>query len=100
MQFGKQCLLESIHYCIMLPFTLRQQSQIMPKSCIVCRAVASQDILLQYCDACQSALYCSKACQRKDWRKQQHKQICKLFLTWGMETCSCEIISIRVDRMK
>jgi hypothetical protein len=33
--------------------------------------------MLQYCAACQSAVYCSKACQRKDWKKQ-HKQICKL----------------------
>jgi hypothetical protein len=30
-----------------------------------------------YCTACQSALYCSRACQRIDWKKQ-HKQICKL----------------------
>jgi hypothetical protein len=50
---------------------------IMPKSCIVCSAVASPDVLLQYCATCQSALYCSKACQRKDWKKQ-HKIICKL----------------------
>jgi hypothetical protein len=50
---------------------------IMPKSCIICRAVASQDIVLQYCDQCQSALYCSKACQRIDWRQKQHRQICK-----------------------
>jgi hypothetical protein len=49
----------------------------MPKSCIVCSAVASPDILIQYCDACQSAMYCSRACQRIDW-KTQHKQICKL----------------------
>jgi hypothetical protein len=49
----------------------------MPKSCITCSAVASPDIMLQYCAACQSALYCSRACQRKDW-KQQHKKICKL----------------------
>jgi hypothetical protein len=45
--------------------------------CIICSAVASQDILLQYCAACQSAMYCSRACQRKDWKKQ-HKKICKL----------------------
>jgi hypothetical protein len=49
----------------------------MPKSCIVCSAVASLDLQLQYCAQCQSALYCSKACQRKDWKKQ-HKKICKL----------------------
>jgi hypothetical protein len=45
----------------------------MPKSCTVCKAVASPEL---YCSACQSALYCSKDCQRKDW-KQQHKNICK-----------------------
>jgi hypothetical protein len=49
----------------------------MPKSCIICSAVASPDILLQYCAQCQSALYCSRACQREDWKKQ-HKKICKL----------------------
>jgi hypothetical protein len=50
----------------------------MPKSCIICSAVASPDIMLQYCAACQSALYCSKACQRIDWRVKQHKKICKM----------------------
>jgi hypothetical protein len=50
----------------------------MPKCCIICHAVASPDIMLQYCDACQSALYCSRACQRIDWREKQHKKICKL----------------------
>jgi hypothetical protein len=49
----------------------------MPKSCIVCSAVASPDLQLQYCDACQSAMYCSKTCQREDWKKQ-HKKMCKL----------------------
>jgi hypothetical protein len=49
----------------------------MPKSCIICSAVESPDLQLQYCDVCQSASYCSKACQRKDW-KTQHKKICKL----------------------
>jgi hypothetical protein len=50
----------------------------MPKSCIICSVIASVDVQLQYCAACQSALYCSKACQRIDWRNKQHKQICKL----------------------
>jgi hypothetical protein len=52
----------------------------MPKSCIVCNAVASPDVLIQFCDVCHSALYCSRTCQRKDWKKQ-HKQICKLLNT-------------------
>jgi hypothetical protein len=50
----------------------------MPKSCIICSAVASKDILVQYYSACQSStLYCSKVCRVKDWKKQL-KQICKL----------------------
>jgi hypothetical protein len=46
-------------------------------SCINCKAVASPDHRLQYCSGCQSALYCSRACQKEDWKKQ-HKEICKL----------------------
>jgi hypothetical protein len=38
---------------------------------------SSLDLELQYCAQCQSALYCSKACQRTDWT-QQHKKIWKL----------------------
>jgi hypothetical protein len=49
----------------------------MPKSCIVCSVAATPNLQLQYCARCQSALYCSRACQRKDWKKQ-HKKICKL----------------------
>jgi hypothetical protein len=60
-----------------LHFPHSTPTAIMPKSCIVCSAVASPEIMLQYCAACQSALYCSRACQRIDWKKKQHKQICK-----------------------
>jgi hypothetical protein len=63
-------------YCVRLP-PHSNPTAIMPKCCIICKAEASPDLQLQYCDACQSALYCSTACQRKDWRKQ-HIQICKL----------------------
>jgi hypothetical protein len=49
----------------------------MPKRCIIYSAVASQDLQLQYCAACQSAFYCSRAYQTRDWKKQ-HWQICKL----------------------
>ena len=49
----------------------------MARSCIICKAVDSPTLQLQYCDACQSAVYCSRACQRIDWKKQ-HKQICTL----------------------
>jgi hypothetical protein len=53
----------------------------MLRSCIICRAGATPDLQLQYCSVCQSALYCSRACQREDWKKQ-HKKICK-FLNVG-----------------
>jgi hypothetical protein len=52
-------------------------TSIMLRCCIVCLAEELPDLQLQYCAICQSALYCSKACQKKDWKKQ-HKQICKL----------------------
>jgi hypothetical protein len=42
----------------------------------MCSTVASLDLQLQSCAKCQSALYCSKACQRQNWK--QHKRICKL----------------------
>jgi hypothetical protein len=49
----------------------------MHMSCIVCSAVATPDLQLQYCAQCKSASYCSKTCQAEDWKKQ-HKNICKL----------------------
>jgi hypothetical protein len=49
----------------------------MLRCCIVCKVEASLDRQLKYCAVCQSALYCSEACQKKDWSKH-HKKICKL----------------------
>jgi hypothetical protein len=43
----------------------------------MCSAVALTRLHIRYCDQCQSAMYCSKACQKKDW-KPRHKQICNL----------------------
>jgi hypothetical protein len=53
-------------------------SPIMPKSCIMCNAEASTRRQVLYCDACMSTMYCSTSCQKKDWKQQQHKQICPL----------------------
>jgi hypothetical protein len=71
-------LLSTIRNLFALHYPRLTPTAIMPKSCIICSAVASPDHQLQWCCAqCQSALYCSRACQRKDWKKQ-HKKICKL----------------------
>jgi hypothetical protein len=66
--------------------------------CIVCSTVASPDLQLQYCSVCQSALYCSKACQRKDW-KNQHKKICKLLNVGhgGMQVRDDELLSKQIQ---
>jgi hypothetical protein len=72
--------ISSTLHCITLHYsnpTQLQHTAIMPRSCIICSAVASQEIMIQYCGACKSALYCSRACQKKDWKKQ-HKEVCKL----------------------
>jgi hypothetical protein len=72
----------------------------MFKSCIVCSAVASPDVLIQYCDACQSAMYCSRACQRIDWKKQ-HKKICKLLnVGHGDMQVRCQVHSSRSTDLK
>jgi hypothetical protein len=47
----------------------------------MCSAVVSTRLQIHYCDQCQSAMYCSKACQKKDWKPRQ-KEICK-FLNVG-----------------
>jgi hypothetical protein len=61
---------------------------------IACRAEASPDLPLRYCGRCQSALYCSEACQREDWKKQ-HKKLCKLLNAGhgGMQLKSGEHVS-------
>jgi hypothetical protein len=73
---------------------------IMSKCCIMCSAVASPELQLQYCSQCQSALYCSKACQRDDWKKH-HKKICKLLnVGHGDRQVRCDIHTMRFMQMK
>jgi hypothetical protein len=54
----------------------------MPKRCFTCKAVVSTDVPTLSCGACRSAVYCSKVCQKKDWKEGEHKKICK-FLNVG-----------------
>jgi hypothetical protein len=48
----------------------------MSKSCFTCKA----HTVLECCSKCQAVQYCSKSCQKADWK--QHKQICQ-FLNVG-----------------
>jgi hypothetical protein len=64
-------------HCITLRYLHLNPTAIMSKSCGNCSVIASPDLKLLCCAGCQTALYCSKACQREDWKKQ-HKKICKL----------------------
>mmetsp|Transcript_6651 Transcript_6651/g.10353 ORF Transcript_6651/g.10353 Transcript_6651/m.10353 type:complete len:228 (+) Transcript_6651:816-1499(+) len=46
-----------------------------PKACASCRSLASSKNL-QKCGKCQSIWYCSKECQKNDWKR--HKEFCKM----------------------
>lgn len=47
------------------------------KSCFFCQKIESENETLKKCSSCKEALYCSRNCQTKDWKK--HKIICKRF---------------------
>jgi hypothetical protein len=47
----------------------------MSKTCYLCHVAAPEGVTFSYCSACQSVMYCSKVCQKKDWKA--HKKICK-----------------------
>jgi hypothetical protein len=49
----------------------------MPNKCFTCNAAESEGVKFSYCGACQSVLYCSKVCQKEDWKEGEHKKICK-----------------------
>ncbi|KAK3654134.1 hypothetical protein LTR56_004188 [Elasticomyces elasticus] len=45
-------------------------------SCTNCGKAAAGEVSLRRCANCRDAQYCSRACQRADWK--QHKQVCEL----------------------
>lgn len=45
------------------------------RSCLTCKIKETTDGKLFNCTGCGTAVYCSKQCQRKDWK--QHKLICR-----------------------
>jgi len=59
-----------------LPTNITEPSHPKQDCCNVCSARKSSDGKpLQKCAGCKVALYCSSACQKKDWKKG-HKQSC------------------------
>jgi hypothetical protein len=44
-------------------------------SCQVCEKGKAEEIKLSFCNSCLSVSYCSRACQKADWKA--HKVICK-----------------------
>jgi hypothetical protein len=45
-------------------------------SCQVCKMGKAEGIKLSFCNSCRSVSYCSRTCQKADWKKT-HKVICK-----------------------
>jgi hypothetical protein len=46
------------------------------RSCMLCNRLESEKLKLMLCSKCKFARYCSKECQKKDW-KGEHKSQCK-----------------------
>jgi hypothetical protein len=45
------------------------------ESCQVCKKGEAEGVELSYCNSCRSVSYCSRECQKADWKT--HKNICK-----------------------
>jgi hypothetical protein len=48
------------------------QAEVAAKECVVCKARPEEMFL---CSGCMGARYCSRDCQRSDWKL--HKKLCK-----------------------
>jgi hypothetical protein len=52
-----------------------QHHSIMLMKCFSCDSTESADFAFSSCKACRNIFYCSRVCQRENWK--EHKQICK-----------------------
>ncbi|KAJ7055564.1 hypothetical protein C8F01DRAFT_453714 [Mycena amicta] len=58
----------------MAEYLERDKASIM-SACMACCAIRVKSEL-QRCSACRSSQYCSRACQRHDWRQGGHREAC------------------------
>jgi len=57
---------------------LKKKTKIAKKfnKCHVCQKGKANGVTLKKCSLCKAVCYCSKVCQKKDWRRN-HKKICE-----------------------
>ncbi|KAF7296792.1 hypothetical protein MIND_00910200 [Mycena indigotica] len=55
-----------------------------------CRRNSSADIVLRRCSGCQATYYCSKECQRADWRRTDgHREYCIFYRNGTLVLAGC-----------
>lgn len=60
-----------------LPSDLPPQT-LNPQRTFICKVCStSRSERMNKCDQCKNVYYCSRACQKKDWKEGGHKELCK-----------------------
>lgn len=55
----------------------KESSTFEIQHCTCCGRMGSEDVILMKCSACKAVVYCTRECQKKDW-KAGHKQKCQI----------------------
>ena len=58
------------------PFALAVAVKMIPVTCSWCLKT-TKEVPLSLCAGCKTLKYCSKTCQKEDWKKGPHKDECK-----------------------
>merc|ERR1712173_185023 len=66
------------HSSVLIEQTWKQKWMDMRCANIGCN-VQRNDKELRICKGCRAVRYCSKKCQKVDWKKNNHKRICREF---------------------
>ena len=62
--------------CVMSDGLTEEEEYVLAPKCCVCKAIG---VPLRSCGRCKTAKYCSRTCQKADW-KAGHKQVCAVSL--------------------